>query len=387
MMSLIISRRIEFDLLRGFRLSLLSLLVGLALSACANRPATLPEIDPANFEGNVKDIFVVTNRAPIEDDLIRFGDERSDTVSYEEVSVWTPQDRPPGSVVYPSKQPDPSEEFAVTGITDLDADAFDAALKQRVDAMTGQKLVFIFVHGYNVAYANGIYRHAQLLEDFEARGVAIHFSWPSSGQTLGYLYDRDSVQFARDALVDTIRKAAASGADSIFLMGHSMGTLLVMESLRQLSIAGDDETLDMIGPLVLASPDIDIDVFRSQFEVLSHRPEPFVIFVSKEDGALSVSERLRGGRARVGTGSNIAVLQDNGIVVIDLSELDVGVGTKHAAFASSPALIRALKEVNISQQTQVSADRAEDRFAPLLVLRDLTAGIVHLPREVARGGN
>lgn len=387
MMPLIMSRRIEFDLLRFFRVFLLSLLVGLSLSACASRPATLPEIDPANFEGNVKDIFVVTNRAPLEDDLIRFGDERADTISYEEVSVWTPQNRTPGSVVYPSKQPDPSEEFAVTGITDLDAGTFDAALKQRVDAMTGQKLIFIFVHGYNVAYANGIYRHAQLLEDFEARGVAIHFSWPSSGQTLGYLYDRDSVQFARDALVDTIRKAAASGADSIFLMGHSMGTLLVMESLRQLSIAGDDETLDMIGPLVLASPDIDIDVFRSQFDVLSHRPEPFVIFVSKEDGALSVSERLRGGRARVGTGSNIAVLQDNGIVVIDLSELDVGVGTKHAAFASSPALIRALKEVNISQQTQVSADRAEDRFAPLLVLRDLTAGIVHLPREVARGGN
>ncbi|MEM1378704.1 MAG: alpha/beta fold hydrolase, partial [Pseudomonadota bacterium] len=321
-MPLIMSRRIEFDLLRFFRVFLLSLLVGLALSACASRPATLPEIDPANFEGNVKDIFVVTNRAPLEDDLIRFGDERSDTISYEEVSVWTPQNRTPGSVVYPSKQPDPSEEFAVTGITDLDAGTFDAALKQRVDAMTGQKLIFIFVHGYNVAYANGIYRHAQLLEDFEARGVAIHFSWPSSGQTLGYLYDRDSVQFARDALVDTIRKAAASGADSIFLMGHSMGTLLVMESLRQLSIAGDDETLDMIGPLVLASPDIDIDVFRSQFDVLSHRPEPFVIFVSKEDGALSVSERLRGGRARVGTGSNIAVLQDNGIVVIDLSELD-----------------------------------------------------------------
>ncbi|MEL7041503.1 MAG: alpha/beta fold hydrolase [Pseudomonadota bacterium] len=387
MMPLIMSRRIEFDLLRFFRVFLSSLLVGLALSACASRPATLPEIDPANFEGNVKDIFVVTNRAPLEDDLIRFGDERSDTISYEEVSVWTPQNRTPGSVVYPSKQPDPSEEFAVTGITDLDAGTFDAALKQRVDAMTGQKLIFIFVHGYNVAYANGIYRHAQLLEDFEARGVAIHFSWPSSGQTLGYLYDRDSVQFARDALVDTIRKAAASGADSIFLMGHSMGTLLVMESLRQLSIAGDDETLDMIGPLVLASPDIDIDVFRSQFDVLSHRPEPFVIFVSKEDGALSVSERLRGGRARVGTGSNIAVLQDNGIVVIDLSELDVGVGTKHAAFASSPALIRALKEVNTAQQTQVSADQAEDRFAPLLVLRDLTAGIVHLPREVARGGN
>ena len=40
-----------------------------------------------------------------------------------------------------------------------------------------------------------------------------------------------------------------------------MGTMLVMETLRQLSLAGHDKTLRKISPLVLASPDIDVDVF------------------------------------------------------------------------------------------------------------------------------
>ena len=73
------------------------------------------------------------------------------------------------------------------------------------------------------------------MEDLDARGVGIHYSWLSSGTLLGNLYDRDSVQFARDGLVSLLESAASSGADSVFVMWHSMGTLLIMESIRQLS--------------------------------------------------------------------------------------------------------------------------------------------------------
>ena len=156
-----------------------------------------------------------------------------------------------------------------------------------------------------------------------------------------------------------------------------------MESIRQLSLSDRADVLQKISPLVLASPDIDIDVFRSQLRAIDPRPEPVIVFVSTEDSALKLSQQLRGGHARVGEGSNIQALQDAGIVVIDLSELDEGEGTKHGAFASSPALIRAIEQVNVAEASQRSADGAQvDRMAPLRALRDLTTGIVYLPNAI-----
>jgi len=356
-------------------------LFAFCLPSCAYSPARLPVYDIVDHNGAVQNLLVVTSRSPIDDPLLHYGDERSDELHYNDLLVWTPENREPGSVAYPSERPDPNDEFGLVGVEPLDPSEFGRVLKERVFALEGSKLVFVFVHGYNVPYANGVYRHAQLMQDFDARGVAVHYSWPSSGRSLGYLYDRDSVQFARDGLVSVLTSVSDSGADSVFVMGHSMGTLLVMEALRQISLSKGTEVLEKISPLVLASPDIDIDVFRSQLSAIEPRPEPMIVFVSTQDGALKLSERLRGGHARVGEGSNIQALQDAGIVVIDLSELDEGEGTKHGAFASSPALIEALKEVNVAQATQQSADAsAVDRMAPLIALRDLTAGIVHLPK-------
>ncbi|MEM9707124.1 MAG: hypothetical protein AAF850_13735, partial [Pseudomonadota bacterium] len=74
-------------------------------------------------------------------------------------------------------------------------------------------------------------------------------------------------------------------------------------------------------------------------------------------------------------------LQENGVVVIDLSDLDVGEGTNHSAFASSPTLIKALQQVNVAENTQRAADARERRLDPLKVLKDLTEGIVHFPTE------
>ncbi|MEM9168866.1 MAG: alpha/beta fold hydrolase [Pseudomonadota bacterium] len=355
--------------------------IALLSAGCAYSPASLPVIEPDRYEGAKHTVIVATSRAKLDDPLLRFGDARSDDLSFEEIEVWTPSSRKPGSVAYPSKKPKPDKEFAVLSINPLDAETFKDTLRRRVADEDSEKRVFIFVHGYNVPYANGIYRHAQLMEDFDASGVALHFSWPSSGRSLGYLYDRDSVQFARDGLVNVLVAAGESGADTVFLMGHSMGTLLVMEALRQLNISGQTDVIEKIRPLVLASPDIDVDVFRSQMNALERRPDPIVVFVSQKDGALKLSERLRGGRSRVGYGSNIEELRENGIVVIDLSELDVGEGTNHSAFASSPELIRALQQANVAEVTQRSADRPRDPMAPLNALRDLTEGIVFLPER------
>ncbi len=353
----------------------------LAAASCSTTPAPLAIIDPAGAEGSSQSVLVVTSRETVEDNLVGYGAGRADSLSYNDVKVWVPSNRNIGAVVYPSTKPAANKEFGIVEISDISPAIFSDLLDERLNDLPGEKTVFLFVHGYNVPYSNGVYRIGQMIADFEIDAVPVHYSWPSQGRALGYLYDRDSVQFARDGFVDLLERIATSDADSIFVMGHSMGTLLVMEGLRTLSALGNEDVLDKISPLILASPDIDVDVFRGQMDYLDPRPDPFIIFVASDDGALKLSERLRGGHARVGEGRYISTLQEQGIAVIDLSDVDLGDGTQHSAFASSPTLIQIIQQAKTAQETLMDADGTERR-SPLEALSDFTSGIIYLPKRV-----
>ncbi|MEM8880330.1 MAG: alpha/beta fold hydrolase [Pseudomonadota bacterium] len=353
----------------------------LAVAACGNTGDNVPLVSPIPDAGTTHPLLVATNRAPAEDPLERFSGERAGALAFEDVSVWVPADRAPGTIAFPTETPRPETQFATTAMRSLSGRAeLLANINARLaEAPADEKIVFIFVHGYNVSYAAGLYRQAQMLEDFQAGGVGMLFSWPSSGRLLGYVYDRDSVQFARDDLADVISVAAQSNAESVFLMGHSMGTLLVMEALRQLSLSGERQVLSRISPLVLASPDIDVDVFRLQHDAIEPRPDPFIVMVSQRDNALRVSHTIRGGHPRVGEGQDIQALQEGGITVVDLSTLDDDGGIGHTTFASSPTLIRIFGEVSTMQQTIQEAGNGQSA-SPLEILRIRAGNLLHPPR-------
>ena len=67
-------------------------------------------------------------------------------------------------------------------------------------------------------------------------GVAVHYSWPSAAEPLGYVYDRDSMMFARAGLEQLIREVIAAGATRVTLVAHSMGSFLTMETLRSMAL-------------------------------------------------------------------------------------------------------------------------------------------------------
>ena len=137
------------------------------VTACSTTPASLPIIDPAHAKGESHQVLVVTSRAPDEDALQRYAEGNL------------------GSISYPSSRPNADREFALTRFADIDAEAFTDLLNQRLQTLETKKTVFIFVHGYNVPYSNGVYRTGQLVADFEANAVPVHYSWPSQGRTLG----------------------------------------------------------------------------------------------------------------------------------------------------------------------------------------------------------
>lgn len=365
------------------RLPVLAVLCALAslVTACASNPARLPLIDPEGVQGRVHDVYIATSRSPAEIPERRFGTGRGHQLAFAEASVWVPFNREPGSVELPRRHVDPERQFALTGYADIAGEAaFRAEINARLAELPpGERNIFLFTHGFNTPFSDGLYLNAQILNDFGVQGVAIHYAWPSAGQIPAYLYDRDSAQFARDDLARTLEIVAESDAVSITVLAHSMGALVTMEALRQLSLQGRADVITRIDPLILASPDIDFDVFRTQINAIEHPPEHVAIFVSSRDRALALSDTLRGGgHPRVGSGANREELNEMGVAVIDLSDLRDGVGfANHVTFASSQTLMQLSTSGVLS--AALMGEPTHVRSTGIGALTDLAAQIIYLP--------
>ncbi|NCA90355.1 MAG: alpha/beta hydrolase, partial [Gammaproteobacteria bacterium] len=60
---------------------------------------------------------------------------------------------------------------------------------------------------------------------------------------------------------------------------------IVMETLRDIALSGETETMARLSGVLLISPDIDVDMFREQARTIGPLPQPFVIFTSQKDKA------------------------------------------------------------------------------------------------------
>lgn len=244
-----------------------------------------------------------------------------------------------GEITWPEGAVDPATQFLASREQLYpDTTAFRSGLRSALLARPrGDREAVIYVHGFNNNFADGVLRITQLAHDFKFPGVAVHYSWPSAGNPLGYAYDRDSVLYARDGLETLIRQVQAAGAEDIILVAHSVGSLLVMETLRQMAVAKPGAVAKEIGAVILISPDIDLDVFKSQATRIGTLPQPFGIFVSKRDRALSLSARLTGQRNRLGNITSLKPVEEFRVQVIDVTSFSTGDG--HFTLGTSPAVI------------------------------------------------
>jgi esterase/lipase superfamily enzyme len=344
------------------------------LMACAPRGQITLEPSAASV-GQVQRIFVGTTRAQMPDGS--FGSGRSENLSLARFDISVPPNRGLGEINWPPRhgRRDAQTQFLTVDERVYPAEAgFRADLKRQLD-LTGGDAV-IFVHGFNNNFAEGLYRLAQLSHDLKLSGTFVQYAWPSAADPLGYEFDRDSAMFARDGLERLIREVERAGAKRILLVAHSMGAELTMETLQQIAIRGGKRTLDHIGGVILISPDIDVDVFRSQAHAIGHLPQPFVIFGSNRDRYLRLSAAVTGTPDRLGSVSDVTSLADLDVTVLDVGNFSAGAG--HFVFGDSAALIglfdslpefeAALNAPRGFQNTQDPGPAAPDQKAKRVVL-------------------
>lgn len=320
-------------------ISAVVLLIGLTcLSGCASRPdsgALLSNTTPS-VGATAHDILVATTRARDERPGTYFNGERSGALNFATMTVSVPPTHKSGNVEWPSSNVgNPQTDFVTRDGGFLSGEReFLEQLNDRLRKQPkGQRKVLLFVHGYNTLFAEGLYRFTQIAHDARASGVPVFFSWASRGRTVDYVYDNNSVSLARDGLEKTLRLLGASDADEINVLAHSMGTWLTVETFRQVKISGIPIAPRKIGTVILAAPDIDVDVFKSEMQRIGKPRKPFLIVLSRDDRALGMSKLIAGGKERLGATGNIEELTALGAVVVDLSEVDASDSARHGKFA------------------------------------------------------
>ncbi|WP_371688469.1 alpha/beta hydrolase [Ruegeria sp. EL01] len=289
--------------------------------------------------GTPETVFAVTSRAREADGS--YGYRRAQQLRYLEMTVSIPPSHTPGTLKFSYADPNPDKQFV---LADVDEFSGPQDLGQR---LTGVKDVTIFVHGYNATQTETAFRAAQLAHDIGIPGSILIYSWPSQARGIGYAYDLDSMLFARDGLERTIAELKAMGVTHVNILAHSMGGALTMEMMRQAELRQPGWSKRNIEGVILISPDLDVDLFRTQMDSIKNPPDPFVVMVSKKDKVLNISARLRGtaDSKRLGNIDSIEQLEDYPISVIDTTAFNSDAGSSHFVAATSPALLSILSSV------------------------------------------
>ncbi|HTR15359.1 MAG TPA: alpha/beta fold hydrolase [Roseiarcus sp.] len=241
--------------------------------------------------------------------------------------------------------PNGKNDIVLAGERELDGEEFHGELASHVSGRIGvNRDILVFVHGFNTSYDEARSRSAQIVADVRFGGVAVLFTWPSRSELFGYVSDKDSATASRDALQALLHDLGQTpGVGKIHVLAHSMGGWLSMEALRQSAIAGDKDLGGHLGQVILASPDIDMDVFASQMARI--RPASVTVFATPNDRALSVSSMIASSRQRVGAidaskPEDRKEIEALGAKVVDISAYaDADRFISHAVYADSPQVL------------------------------------------------
>lgn len=345
----------------------------LGLAGCVARPTdeVLKPVKLSEPAGQNLTVLTATNRAPHTGEP-GFGNVWAAGFSYERYGISVPPRRNTTAINYADPhRPRPDEQYIVTAREGLSRKAFLASALQSV---TADGTAGIFVHGYNYSYQEALFRVAQIGADARLPVAPILFSWPSAATVSGYVADRDAVLASRGDLNELVQMLSANRkVKRIVLFGHSMGSFLIMETVLALKLQGRDDIIDKLS-IVLAAPDIDVDVFRAQLRDIGKMRTPITLLVSKVDRALSVSSLIGGERQRIGRMDiNDPVIRsaaiEAGVRIVDITSVKGADGLGHDRYASLAA---------VGAEAIAREGRGDPQFA------GTGASILSIPADFAR---
>lgn len=217
--------------------------------------------------------------------------------------------------------------------------------------------VVVFVHGFATSFETAVRRAGQVAVDLPLDGAMLVYSWPSRGEVgpVAYFRDGKTIEQSQPMFRAFLERVLSDlNADHVSIVAHSMGTLLVSRTLKEMYDARPERRFDQV---VLAAPDIDTTSFRRALApALSGIAHRVTVYTSRGDQALDVA-RAASSYPRVGqAGPDMQLVP--GIDFVDASSAgksDYG----HGYYGGSTAVLADLREV--LRGVPASARRLERR--------------------------
>jgi esterase/lipase superfamily enzyme len=303
-----------------------------ALGGCADLTSAGVRFDASGLAANPV-LMVASTRKP---------------VSTAHKKPWFGPERGSGMTLARAKLAPPAEgrfSLAAVGLEDWHLDEVEpvAQVADLLGPAASPRDVLIYVHGFNQTFEDAALDAVHLSDGIRFRGETMVFAWPSRAKLFDYAYDRESAMWSRDALQQVLEQLMANAAIArIHIVAHSVGTMLTMEALRQLYAAHGDASAARIGALVLAAPDVDMDVFASSVERIGALAPKIIVITATNDRALALSRWIAGGITRVGSAEK-ARLTKLGLRVVDASQEGWGI-INHDLFLSNSHVRRVIRQ-------------------------------------------
>jgi len=222
-------------------------------------------------------------------------------------------------------------------------DDFLGAMREEMEALDeGERSVLVYLHGYNTSFQDAALRAAQIGFDLKVPGATAFYSWPSMAQAKGYGADIARVEASEVQIADFLTAVATrAGASQVHVIAHSMGNRGFARAIARITSHATATSNVRFGQILLAAPDIDVDLFNQLAIAYPTISERTTMYVSAKDKALAMSSFLQDSN-RAGFTPPVTLM--DGIDTIEVTNIDLTI-LGHGYFAEAAPVLYDIKEL------------------------------------------
>ena len=327
---------------------------------------TLNSRDTTETTATLYPLWFGTNRKPVDIDNISkgFSGKRDDKLHYGICQVAVPKSHKIGSTGSPWWKrlitlKDDRLKLQFKSLQILQEELFWANINQELkDHEINERSALVFVHGYNVNFEDAAIRAAQMGFDLQVPGITAFYSWPSQGKLLAYPVDAASIEASEKYMTEfLLNLAEKTHIEKIHIIAHSMGNRGLLRAVQRIISQVQTITNIVFGQIILAAPDVDIDLFKELAKGYGQLAERTTLYISSKDKALATSGLIHQ-HDRAGFFPPVTVVE--GIDTVKVSKIDVTL-LGHGYFADARLVLEDIRDLLINN---TSPEQRKGRLEP-----------------------